>query len=424
MNIKEKFLQLTSRTYPHGTEYKIFDHLPTLDMDDYGNLYLQVGSSDVMFTSHLDTAGIVETKVCHVISGDKIMTNGKSILGADDKAGVTIMLYMIENKIPGLYYFFLGEEVGCLGSKKLAEEHNYKKLDHIKKVISFDKRGTTSVVTFQRSTRCCSDKFANQLADELNLHEDTFNYAPDKKAFSTDSYQFIRIYPECTNISVGYQNEHTFTEYQNIDHLERLAEACLKVNWNNLPVDRDPYVTQYDWKDETEEESRNSWRTTTRSRYLDEEAQDNWSSRKSKKSFPPRDSSNTGSYDVYIDKFLNSDLSKEEFKLVENQYKEPEKGSTRYLVSDKTYNEPAYFTLDKNGKYVEVEVCDRRMLDEEEMLVKFLESIEVYYSKFTWNGVNMELNLFDGKVTTANRNELQDYLEELNLMRFDPKLTY
>jgi hypothetical protein len=27
---------------------------------------------------------------------------------------------MIENKIPGLYYFFLGEEVGCVGSRKVA----------------------------------------------------------------------------------------------------------------------------------------------------------------------------------------------------------------------------------------------------------------------------------------------------------------
>ena len=122
MNIKEKFIELTTRTYPHGTEEELFHLLDGLNKDDFGNLFIKIGESDVMFASHLDTATSSKTDVVHVIKGDIIQTNGCSILGADDKAGVTIMLYMIENKIPGLYYFFVGEEVGCIGSKKVAEK--------------------------------------------------------------------------------------------------------------------------------------------------------------------------------------------------------------------------------------------------------------------------------------------------------------
>ena len=70
------------------------------------------------------------------------------------------MLNMIEKEIPGLYYFFLGEEVGCVGSKKVAEKHKTQKLDYINKVVSFDRRGTDSVISFQASQRCCSDTFA------------------------------------------------------------------------------------------------------------------------------------------------------------------------------------------------------------------------------------------------------------------------
>jgi hypothetical protein len=43
---------------------------------------------------------------------------------------------------------------------------------------------------------------------------------------------------ECTNISVGYLNEHTGKEFQNISYLERLCKASLSVNWSSLPIVR------------------------------------------------------------------------------------------------------------------------------------------------------------------------------------------
>ena len=107
MNIRETFLKLTSRTYPHGKEQDIFDLLPeSLEMDEFGNLFIQIGESDTMFTSHLDTATSTDSEVIHILEDNIIKTDGKTILGADDKAGVTIMLYMIEKGLPGLYYFF------------------------------------------------------------------------------------------------------------------------------------------------------------------------------------------------------------------------------------------------------------------------------------------------------------------------------
>jgi predicted metal-dependent phosphotriesterase family hydrolase len=78
---------------------------------------------------------------------------------------------MIENNIPGLYYFFLGEEVGCVGSKKVANVQKTEKIEGINKVISFDRRGTDSVITFQSSQRCCSETFGEALSKELKLSE-------------------------------------------------------------------------------------------------------------------------------------------------------------------------------------------------------------------------------------------------------------
>ena len=153
MNIKETFLRLTSKTYPHGTESELFpllySEIDGLQSDEFGNLFVKIGESDVMFTSHLDTATSANTTVNHVFDGNIIKTDGKSILGADDKAGVTVMMYMIKKEVPGLYYFFLGEEVGCVGSKKVAAVQKEKKIEGINKVISFDRRNTKSVITYQ-----------------------------------------------------------------------------------------------------------------------------------------------------------------------------------------------------------------------------------------------------------------------------------
>lgn len=262
MDIKQKFIELTSKTYPHGTEQELFSLLPDiLSEDEFGNLFVKIGESRCMFTSHLDTASRKQDTVVHVEKGEIIMTDKKTILGADDKAGVVVMLNMIENNISGLYYFFLGEERGCIGSSKVAEKHKKNPLE-IDKVISFDRRGTNSIITHQSGLRCCSENFANSLASELNLIQNKFSYKTDNTGILTDSLEFISIYPECTNISVGYYDEHTVDERQDIEHLKRLCDACLNVKWERLPVEREtkPY-SEEDYFEEEIVDTYETWST-------------------------------------------------------------------------------------------------------------------------------------------------------------------
>jgi hypothetical protein len=250
--IKETFLSLVNFTYPHGFEddlvedmikYKIF---PNLEKDVYGNYFLKIGVSKTIFASHLDTACKDHTPVNYNVGKDKIVrTDGKTVLGADDKAGVTVMLFLIKNNIPGLYYFFIGEEVGCIGSSNasIGSSDFFKEYDRI---ISFDRRGTNSVITFQSSKRCCSDEFAEELAKQLNKSRSkNLFYKTDDTGVYTDSAEFVKLIPECTNISVGYYKEHTVEEHQDLLHLFKLSEACLDVDWENLPVKRDRDKTEY-----------------------------------------------------------------------------------------------------------------------------------------------------------------------------------
>jgi hypothetical protein len=373
MNVKEKFLSLTTHTYPHGKEHELFDRLPqNLEMDDYGNLFIKIGESDVMFTSHLDTATSAYTKVNHVFDGDIIKTDGTSILGADDKAGMTIMLYMIEKGIPGLYYFFLGEEVGCVGSKKVAEKHKVEKLPYINKVISFDRRGTDSVITFQASSRCCSDKFGEELSKQLNNSESTFKYKNDPTGIYTDSAQFVKVYPECTNISVGYYSEHTYSERQDIEHLTKLAEACTKVDWNSLPVEKDPSKTEYA-----------SYGSSYGSRWSE------WDD------YAYETSPGVG----YSAKTYTPPKATEKINFYDEEY--------RY-VSDIEINK-------STGEVVSINLSSYRLTTEEDAIFRFLDDIELSYETMKWDGLKLVVTYSDGRETVASRQELEEYIDELDL---------
>lgn len=259
MRIVRKFKQLTNQTYPHGTEQGLLKYLPNgYKEDNVGNYYLQIGEKpSTMFACHLDTACTYQKKVNHVFEGNFIKTDGTTILGADDKAGMVVMLYMIENQIPGLYYFFIGEEVGCVGSGRLAKIWKETEFsEYITKVISFDRRGTGSVITEQMFGRSCSDNFAKSLSNELNSTGLGFNFSPDPTGIYTDSAKFMSLVPECTNISVGYYSEHTNSEKQDIEFLKKLCKGVCLVDWENLPISRDPSkFNDYGyWDDEDEED--------------------------------------------------------------------------------------------------------------------------------------------------------------------------
>ena len=376
--IRDTFLKLTSRTYPHGTESEIFPLLYSLvdglQTDEFGNLFIKIGESDVMFTSHLDTATSSLSPIKHVFEENIIKTDGTTILGADDKAGVAIMLNMIENNIPGLYYFFLGEEVGCIGSKKVADVQKKEKIEGINKVISFDRRSTSSIITHQTSKRCCSEKFGEALSKALNDVESTFTYKNDDTGVLTDSVQFISIYPECTNISVGYYSEHTFSERQDIDHLTKLAEACLKVDWTSLPVERDFTKTEY--------------KTYT--------------------------SSYGGYYGGWDDDYGYSGKGRGGFSNWNSNTQKTE----NVWFQDSKYNYLSKIEIETNTKkVVSVDLCKERLNYEESLIKDLLVSLDIEFMETEWNGNKLTVNYRLNHSTTCSRNDLLEYLPELDYVK-------
>ena len=367
--IKSTFLKLTSKTHPYGyeddfvVEMQGIGILPkNLEKDSQGNYFLKIGDSRTIFASHFDTACKNQTQVNHFIDGNIIRTDKTSILGADDKAGVTIMLWMIKNNIPGLYYFFFGEEVGCIGSGLAAKFIEVKGL--YDRIISFDRRGTTSIITHQSYTRTCSDEFGKELAKQLN--KKGLDYRIDDTGVYTDSAEFTSVIPECTNVSVGYYQEHTTNEHQDIKHLTELANACLFVEWENLPTKRDitkveskwsgydsTYGVTYrnntnSWNSRGFSKGNKTWNNSNFSEYGNSEYDDFYVNKKKTKTRRGNKKSNrefydngselleiTGKdfeiedrinsklnskYEPIKEKFLNTSISREEIEIIKEQY--------------------------------------------------------------------------------------------------------
>lgn len=239
--LEQLFLNLTDYTYIYGYEDEVYEkYLPkNLKKDSFGNYFIKIGESKTIFTCHLDTVGKQKLKVNHVIyekDGHKfVKTDGNTILGGDDKAGVVILLNMIENNIPGLYLFLIGEEKGTVGSNLLVRNMS-DMLSKYDRCIGFDRHAYGSIINRQMGKNCCSSHFAEQLSQEFA--KNGMNYKSDPYGVWTDTALFMGIVPECTNISVGYFNEHTTEEEQDLDYLIQLAQVAIKIDWENLITSR------------------------------------------------------------------------------------------------------------------------------------------------------------------------------------------
>jgi hypothetical protein len=245
-----------SHKRPHNTHEVsdftswLFVNLPAelksfTSVDGAGNLHVdnRVKGSKTLFIAHVDTVHR-DTGPNKIKKTQTHWHADGAPLGADDGAGVAMLMHLIHSGVAGYYIFSQGEECGGIGAKFI-EANNKDLLKQFNRAIAFDRRGIDSVISHQGMGRCASDSFCQTLASALNEHNDNLMYSPDDTGVYTDTAEFTDIIPECTNISVGYYNEHGDRENLDIVHFAALAIAASKVDWDALPTDRDPTVDDY-----------------------------------------------------------------------------------------------------------------------------------------------------------------------------------
>ncbi len=205
--------------------------------DAYGNLFKVVGKNPtILWSCHVDTV--------HHAGGsqDLVLKDGKlqlakhctaNCLGGDDTAGVWMLTRMIRAKVPGFYVFHRGEERGCLGAKWILDQSPWL-LEGMTAAIAFDRMGTEDIISHQRGQRCASEEFIASLAAGLGMKH------ASKHGMYTDTAVYAKKIPECSNISVGYDNAHSHSETLDVYYLFALRKAVLQLDTSKLVIARDP----------------------------------------------------------------------------------------------------------------------------------------------------------------------------------------
>lgn len=230
-----------------------------VEEDLRGNLILDITStsttaSRVAWLSHTDTVHRAEGFQRLTLKGGTVgvrkgrarrvkMRWGKGYtyayrngcLGADDTTGVWLMTEMIRAKVPGLYIFHYGEESGGIGSSWIAK-NTPEILEDIDFAVSLDRYGGNSVITHQMGRRTASDVFAWSMADALGMWE----LGPDDGGTFTDSENYAHLVAECTNLSVGYMNQHSSWETQDLRFAKRLRDRLVRFDEEHLVACRAP----------------------------------------------------------------------------------------------------------------------------------------------------------------------------------------
>lgn len=225
--------QMLSGILPEGGEW-----------DSFGNyIYVVPGKSTTLFAAHLDTIGNEprQTKPIYIEKNRVLISSGNSdCLGGDDRCGILCLLALIDAKVPGTYIFHSCEERGMQGADFIVNSMDLTLFD---RAIEFDRRGTDSIISKMIGMTVCSYEFVNSLSAQLGL-----GFRDDPTGLITDVFSYNCIIPEVTNLSVGFNNEHSNREYIHVLWLiDRFIPQLLKVNWESLPVVRNPIFDEFDY---------------------------------------------------------------------------------------------------------------------------------------------------------------------------------
>lgn len=144
-------------------------------------------------------------------------------LGADDGAGLAVMLHLMNSGVIGGYCFTTGEECGGIGADEVLKVFpNY--LTQYTRSIEIDRRGTSEIIYAQGVGDCASQTFTNWLCEKLDM-----GHKPSDLGSYTDVATFAEVIAENVNIASGYVEAHSSNEQVDLAYLDKLGERLVAV---------------------------------------------------------------------------------------------------------------------------------------------------------------------------------------------------
>lgn len=207
----------------------------SVETDTHGNLLIVKGEAKTYpcLAAHMDQVQRQHSSDFTVVevNGDAIGYSAKSHeqqgLGADDKNGIFICLELLRRFDAMKVAFFVGEEVGCVGSSAVDLQF----FKDCRFIIEPDRRGSSDLITSMYCGKVCSDKFIEAIGYEDFGYKQANGTVTD---VGTLTERGVGV--SCLNLSCGYYNAHSSEEITVLDELENclnfvehIVETCEEV---------------------------------------------------------------------------------------------------------------------------------------------------------------------------------------------------
>ena len=137
-------------------------------------------------------------------------------LGADDRAGVFAIINIVKSGLRPHIIFTTGEEMGGLGARVLTYIEP-KPFAEMKYIIQLDRRGKDDCIFYE----CDNIKFIEYI-ESFGFHEEYGSFSDISELCPTWKIAGV-------NLSIGYENEHSFIEILYIDYFLSTVEKVKKM---------------------------------------------------------------------------------------------------------------------------------------------------------------------------------------------------
>jgi hypothetical protein len=185
-----------------------------IENDTHGNIYVTKGKGSLYpcIVSHLD-------QVHKYAQNKTIFQNGDYLLafdgprqvgtGGDDLVGVFMCLQLLEDYNFIKVVFFVAEEVGCIGSSAC----DLSFFDDCMFIGQADRKNNSDFINYSNGVQLFGEEFSTFVAPVLKdyNYKECVGIATDAGCLSKRNVGIA-----CFNISCGYYNPHTSTEYVSI----------------------------------------------------------------------------------------------------------------------------------------------------------------------------------------------------------------
>lgn len=192
-------------------------YIDNITADHAGNILAQkvCGTGQgpvVLLNAHLDTVDCIEGDR-KIIKEGSVWSSSKGILGADDRAGVAVLLevarrlqeFQFNGKVK--FIFTVEEEIGLIGAKSVDDYF----LWDVDAAFVVDRRGSGDIVTSCGGYESFCEESYGVFLEEAAKKQGLTGWKCTKGG-SSDTRIWASHGIQSVNLSAGYQNEHTSAE--------------------------------------------------------------------------------------------------------------------------------------------------------------------------------------------------------------------